>query len=68
MNRVDPNIRPHSVRARPAVVGIQVDHGQLHGGEVDDQAAVVQIASNPASRGQPPMKVDQVGEHSKKLL
>lgn len=47
---------------------IQIDDGQLPGGEVKDQAPVVQIDRHPAFLSQGGVKIEQVVEHTEQAL
>ena len=49
----------HRVAARAPPVGVQVDHGQPARGELDEQAAVVEIGGHPAQAGEALVQVDQ---------
>ena len=44
------------------MVVVQVDDTQTAAAEIEEEAAVVEIASNPAGRRQDLMKIDQVAE------
>ena len=54
-----PEHPAHVVEARAASVGVEVDDLEGAGLEVDDQAAVVEVAGDPSGRGQADVQVDE---------